>query len=471
MNTTQAQQFINQTWDQTIVPTLSKYIEIPCKSPAFDADWQKNGYIQQAMELLVSWCRAQQLSDMQLSVQQLPGRTPLLLIEIPGNIDKTVVLYGHMDKQPEMTGWHDGLHPWKPVLKDGRLYGRGGADDGYAVFAALTAIVALQQQQIPHARCVILIEASEESGSADLPAYVEYLKPKIGDPDLIICLDSGADNYDQLWCTTSLRGVINGVLSVEILTEGVHSGAASGVVPSSFRIIRQLLSRLENEATGEILLKELQVDIPDNRVAEAKYTAEVIGDDVWQQYPWIKGARPAEVTGEQLILSRTWQPALSITGVDGMPQLADAGNVLRPKTSLALSMRIPPTCNAKAAAAALKKALEELPPYYAKVTFTVSDQVGTGWNAPQLQPWLADAIDQASQTHFGKSVMYRGEGGSIPFMHMLGALFPETQFMITGVLGPHSNAHGPNEFLHIEMGKRVTACVASVLAAHGSRLD
>jgi acetylornithine deacetylase/succinyl-diaminopimelate desuccinylase-like protein len=471
MNSQQLEQFINQTWDQSIVPTISRYIEIPCKSPFFDKDWEKNGYIAQAMQLLADWCKEQQVPGMQLKVHQLPGRTPLLFIEVPGDYDKTVVMYGHMDKQPEMVGWHEGLGPWKAVLKEGRLYGRGGADDGYAVFSALTAIKALKQQGIPHARCVIIIEGSEESGSIDLPAYVDHLQKDIGQADLIICLDSGADNYDQLWCTTSLRGLVAAQLTVEILTEGVHSGAASGVVPSSFRILRKLLDRIENVDTGEILLKEFHVDIPENRVAEAEHAADILQDEVWNNYPWVEGARPAAIPGAQMILNRTWKPTLSITGVDGIPPLQSAGNVLRPQTSVMLSVRIPPYCEPNQAAETLKRVLEADPPFGAKVSVTFPKNThGTGWNAPELQPWLATAIDQASQTFYQKPAAYHGEGGSIPFMFMLGEKFPQAQFMITGVLGPHSNAHGPNEFLHIDMAKRLTCCVASVIESHGKNV-
>lgn len=466
MNLKNLRQSINQTWDESIIPTLSRYIEIPCKSISFDPDWEKNGYLDQAMQLLLEWCLAQKIPDMQLTLHRLPGRTPLLCIEIPGQIEKTVLLYGHMDKQPEMTGWREDLGPWKPVLKDGRLYGRGGADDGYAVCAAVTAFKVIKEQSIPHARAIILIEASEESGSIDLPEYIHHLKTQIGKPDLVICLDSGANNYDQLWCTTSLRGLVNLQLRVEILNEGVHSGAASGIVPSSFRILRQLLTRIEDESTGEILLKELHVNIPPERVVEAKKTATSMGNKVWEHYPWVYGAYPASLPEEQHILNNTWMPALSVTGVDGMPKLSDAGNVLRPQTSVMLSVRIPPTCDHKLAAAALKKNLEADPPYGAKVSAEIK-QSAPGWNAPQLQNWLAKALDEASHHSFGKPVMHKGEGGSIPFMKMLGEQFPGAQFMITGVLGPHSNAHGPNEFLHIDMAKKITECLALVLATQG----
>ena len=459
------QNFINQTWDTSILPTLSRYIEIPCQSVMFDAQWEAHGYLDQAMALICRWCHEQQVAGISMKVHKLPGRTPLLVMDIPGDMEKTVLLYGHMDKQPEMEGWEADLGPWKPVIKDGKLYGRGGADDGYAVFSALTAIKALQEQNIPHAHCVILIEASEESGSLDLPFYIQHLKTEIGTPDLVICLDSGTENYDQFWSTTSLRGMVSATLTVEILTEGVHSGSASGVVPSSFRILRQLFDRIENPDTGEILLKEFHVNIPEDRRLEAKKTAQTIGDEVWQHYPWVGNARPIKTSNEQLILDRTWLPTLSVTGISGIPSLSSAGNVLRPKTSVALSFRTPPTCDVELAANSLKQVLEKDPPYGAKISI---DHLSShhGWNAPKLKTWLVDALKEVSLVHFGKPAMYKGEGGTIPFMHMLGTEFPNAQFVITGVLGPHSNAHGPNEFLHIDMAKKLTACVASLLVIH-----
>jgi acetylornithine deacetylase/succinyl-diaminopimelate desuccinylase-like protein len=392
----------------------------------------------------------------------------VILIEIPGAADDTVLLYGHLDKQPEMTGWAEGLGPWVPALKDGKLYGRGGADDGYAMFGALSAILALQAQDVRHARCAVLIEACEESGSYDLPAYVGHLAGQIGAPSLVVCLDSGCANYEQLWLTTSLRGMAGGALSVEVLTEGVHSGDASGIVPSSFRILRSLVSRLEDEASGEIRLSELSVQVPPGRIEEAKAAAAALGDAVWSKFPFVAGAHPIADDPAQLILNRTWRPTLSVTGLEGAPQIGDAGNVLRPATAAKLSIRLPPTLDADAAAATVKRTLEADPPYGAHVTFAL-EASANGWNAPALAPWLRASIDRASQAAFGRPAALMGEGGSIPFMGMLGEKFPAAQFMITGVLGPHSNAHGPNEFLHIGMGKGVTLAVAQVLADHAAR--
>ena len=469
MDSTKVDRYVGEKWDDEIVPQLVEYIRIPNKSPMFDADWVKHGYMDDAVKLMESWARAQSIPGMQVEVVRLEGRTPLIFIDIPaahgGSNDDCVLLYGHLDKQPEMTGWDADLGPWKPVIKGDKLYGRGGADDGYAIFGSLAAVLALQDQNLPHARCVILIEACEESGSYDLPAYVDHLADRIGKPSLVVCLDSGCGNYDQLWCTTSLRGLAGGNFTVKVLQEGVHSGDASGIVPSSFRILRQLLSRLEDETSGKILVEGLYVDVPEERIAQATKSAQVLGTAVYDKFPFLPGMKPMASDLNDLILNRTWRPALSVTGVDGMPPLASAGNVLRPYTSVKLSLRLPPTLDGKKAGELLKEVLLRDPPNGAQVTLEL-EKSSSGWNAPAQSPWLTKAIDAASREFYGQPAMYMGEGGSIPFMGMLGEKFPGAQFMITGVLGPHSNAHGPNEFLHIPMGKRVTASVARVIAEH-----
>jgi acetylornithine deacetylase/succinyl-diaminopimelate desuccinylase-like protein len=462
--------FVDRLWDEAVTPTLVEYIRIPNKSPAFDPQWSEHGHMDQAVELLAAWARDRMsaLPGATLEVVRLEGRTPLILIEVPGDVDDTVLLYGHLDKQPEMTGWSEGLGPWAPVLKDDRLYGRGGADDGYAMFGAIAALLALQDQGVPKARCVILIEASEESGSYDLPAYVDHLAGRIGDPSLVVCLDSGCGNYDQLWLTTSLRGMISGVLRVDVLTEGVHSGDASGVVPSSFRILRSLIERLEDEATGVILPDDLHAPVPPERKAQARVAAEALGKEVYARFPFAGETQPPTPHTAELILNRTWRPQLEIIGVEGIPALGDAGNVLRPYTAMKLSLRLPPTLDANSAATFVKALLERDPPYGATVSFAV-DKKGTGWHAPPLASWLEKSVDMASLAAFGRGVAMMGEGGSIPFMGMLGEKFPGAQFVITGVLGPHANAHGPNEFLHIPTGKRVSTSVALVIADHAAR--
>jgi acetylornithine deacetylase/succinyl-diaminopimelate desuccinylase-like protein len=463
--------FVDQCWGDAIVPTLVEYIKIPNKSPAFDPDWAAHGYMDEAVRLFEGWAREHlaALPGATLDIVRLPGRTPLMLIEVPGsgpgtNSD-TVLLYGHLDKQPEMVGWAEGYGPWLPLLEGDKLYGRGGADDGYAMFGALAALAALREQGVPHARCVIVIEACEESGSYDLPFYIDHLAGRIGRPSLVICLDSGCGNYDQLWLTTSLRGIAAGTLSVEVIEEGVHSGDASGVVPSSFRILRQLLSRLEDEATGAVIPASLYAQIPAERLDQAKRAAAALGDTVHSKFPFVSGARPMSDDLTELVLNRTWRPQLAVIGIDGLPQPGDAGNVLLPHTSAQLSLRLPPTLDAEAAGMTLQKLLEADPPYGARVAFT-PQAAAAGWNAPALAPWLEASLARASEAAFGAPPAYMGEGGSIPFMAMLGERFPLAQFVVTGVLGPHSNAHGPNEFLHLPTARRITRVIAQVLADH-----
>lgn len=469
--------FVDSAWDRQIVPELTQYIEIPAKSPMFDAQWEANGYIDTVVRRAAGWVEAQKLPELKLEVIKLPGRTPVIFFEVPstkaGSSD-TVLMYGHLDKQPEFTGWRNDLGPWTPKYEDGKLYGRGGADDGYAIYASVAALRALDEQKIPRPRVVGLIETCEESGSGDLPAYIDALGKRLGNVALVVCLDSGAGNYDQLWLTTSLRGNVTGTLKVEILTEGIHSGDASGLVPSSFRILRQVLDRLEDSKTGRLLPESFHCAVPAERIAQAQATAAVLGDEVWKRFPWACGADgapalPTTTDPVEALINRTWRPTLSVTGVDGFPPLNNAGNVLRPYTAFKLSLRLPPLVDGNLAAQQLKTLLEDNAPYNAKVTFEPDgrmDQMGAnGWNAPTLSNWLEGALDGASRRHWGEPLGFVGQGGTIPLMNMLEKGFPKAQMMVCGVLGPKSNAHGPNEFLHVPYGKRLTASVAEAIAA------
>ena len=456
---------ISTQWDVEIVPQLAEYIRIPAKSPDFDPQWEIHGHIERAIRLAEAWVGKQPVRGLTFEIVRLPGRTPLLYFDVAGTGDRSVLLYGHLDKQPEMVGWREGFGPWDPLFENGKLYGRGSADDGYAVFAALAAIGALQAQGIAHSRCIGMIETCEESGSYDLPAYLDALAPRMGKVDFVVGLDSGCGDYERLWATTSLRGLAGGRLTVEVLTEGVHSGDASGIVPSSFRIARKLLDRIEDATTGHVLPAEFQAPIPAERVEQAGRAAEILGDIVISKYPFADATQPMVSDRSEALLNRTWRPALSVIGADGLPSSANAGNVLRPQTSLKLSLRLPPPIDGDHASQHLKRLLEADPPYGANVHF--DDESGaTGWNAPPTQAWLGSAIDEASSLFYDKPAAAMGEGGTIPFMAMLGKYFPDAQFLITGVLGPHANAHGPNEFLHVPYAKKLTACVAFVLAAH-----
>ncbi|HJS89737.1 MAG TPA: M20/M25/M40 family metallo-hydrolase [Steroidobacteraceae bacterium] len=467
MDLEQLRASIAASWRSSIIERLTAYVRIPNKSPMFDPAWEANGHMEAAVQLMADWCRAQPVPGMSVEVRRITGRTPLLLIDIPGELSGSVLLYGHLDKQPEFTGWHPGLGPWSPVLREGKLYGRGAADDGYALFSSLTAIAALKAQRVALPRCVILIEASEESGSIDLPMHLEALGDAIGDPALVVCLDAECGNYEQVWCTTSLRGNLVGLLHVRVLEEGVHSGMATGIAPTPFRIVEQLLARLESPINGGLMLDELSVTIPKDRRAQIEAAARVLGESVAGKLPWASGVRAVSNDPVELLVNSTWKATLAVTGADGMPATISAGNVLLPAISLKLSLRLPPTCDPARAARAVKESLEHDPPYGAQVRFE-SGAATAGWNAPVFAPWLEESITRASRRIFGREAVHVGCGGTIPFMGMLGERFPHTQFFITGVLGPHANAHGPNEFLHLDYAERLTACVSLVLADHAA---
>jgi acetylornithine deacetylase/succinyl-diaminopimelate desuccinylase-like protein len=474
LDDTQALSDVSAQWDRDIVRQITDYITIPAKSPSFDADWAGHGHIETVMRNAAAWVEAQKVEGLTLEIVRLEGRTPVLFFEVPATktgSTETVLMYGHLDKQPEFTGWRKDLGPWTPKYEDGKLFGRGGADDGYAVYASVAAIQALKSQKVAHPRIVGLVETCEESGSYDLLPYVDALRSRLGEVGLVICLDSGAGNYDQLWLTTSLRGMASGVLKVEILTEGVHSGDASGLVPSSFRIMRQVLDRLEDSKTGRLLPQSFHCEIPAERLQQAKVTAQILGDQIYKRFPWAHYdcggattfALPTTTDPVEALLNRTWKPTLSVTGADGFPEMGNAGNVLRPYTAFKLSLRLPPLVDAGSAVQELKALLEDNAPYQAKVTFE-SAGGATGWNAPSTSPWFQKALDEASQAHYGAPCGTIGQGGTIPLMSMLSQGFPKAQMMVCGVLGPKSNAHGPNEFLHVPYAKKITAAVAHVIA-------
>ena len=465
MRTNAIERIINEIWDSSAIPALKDYVAIPAKSPGFDPDWESNGYLMKALELAADWCRNQQLANAVIRIVSEPGKSPVLLIEVEATADcdlNNILFYGHLDKQPEAEGWDADKGPWKPVIQDDKLYGRGSADDGYSVFSAVSAIKALQSEGIGHGRCVILIETCEESGSFDLGDYLSSLADVIGEPDLVVCLDSGANDYDRLWLTVSLRGVVAGTLRVDLLTRGVHSGG-SGRAASSFRIIRQLLDRVEDARTGEFLLPEFQAEIPEDRLTQIRETAALAGDSIIDTIPLVAGGRPMADTPEALLVNSSWKPALSYIGADGFPPAAGAGNVLRPFTALKLSVRTPPTVDTDRAAAAMKSVLEADPPYGATVQFR-DIEAARGWNMPDMGDALFRRVKDTANVIYGHPPAYVVQGGTIPLMDMLSARFPSAKFLITGVLGPNANAHGPNEFLHIPYVKRLTAAVARIIA-------
>mmetsp|Transcript_24422 Transcript_24422/g.21611 ORF Transcript_24422/g.21611 Transcript_24422/m.21611 type:complete len:479 (+) Transcript_24422:68-1504(+) len=458
--------FVDADFDKSALPGLMDFIRIPNLSKNFDPEWNSNGLLEKAAKHVKSWIEAQNIKGLNIEYIKNDDLSPLLFIEVAGT-DKdagTVLMYGHFDKQPHMVGWSEGLGPVDPVIKDGKLYGRGSNDDGYSIFSAITAIKACQTNGLAHPRVVFLMEGDEESGSTHINTYIERVKDKIGTPSMIFILDAGCLNYEQFWLVTSLRGNIKPRLNVKIINEGVHSGDASGIVPDTFRIIRELLGRLEDPKTGDII-KELQVNIPPNRYQEGYETSKVMGDALFQKFPWLDKSKQQGVSTDnfQLYLNRHWRPTLTVIGQDGLPPCEKAGNVLRPETTISLSIRLPPTLNADKAFDSVKEILEKNPPYGAKVELLKGNN-NHGWSAPDFADYLSNALKDASKSYFGKPLMATGEGGSIPFVNKLNIRYPKAQFLVCGVAGPGANAHGPNEMLNIPYTKQFTKCIAYILS-------
>jgi acetylornithine deacetylase/succinyl-diaminopimelate desuccinylase-like protein len=461
-------------WAEPILDALDRFGRIPDLSPAFDSRWEDTGFLETAVTHLAEWCRSRARPGTSVEVVRLPGLTPTLLVDVAPSdpaITGTVLFYGHYDKQPPFDGWDEGLGPWTPVRRGDRLYGRGLADDGYAVFAAMAALESVTVAGGRHGRCRILIEGSEESGSPHLASYLDHLADRIGTPDLVIALDSGCATYDRLWVTTSLRGLVSGTLRVRVLHQGIHSGIGGAVVPSSFLILRQLLDRIEDSATGEILLPELRVEPPAGARAAAeemvRFEADAAGGP-GPGLPVVDGLRLLGTDEADRALRVAWSGSVAVTGADGLPPTADAGNVLRPSTSVKLAVRLPPTCDAERAAGALARTLTADPPHGAEVEFEL-EAAADGWAATELASWAGDALARSSAACFGAAPGFIGEGGSIPFIGWLAERFPGAQLVVTGVLGPESNAHGPNEYLHLPTAERLSAALALLLDAHAGR--
>ena len=409
-----------------------------------------------------AWVEGVGIKGLKTEIIKEKGLSPIIFTEIEGDLPVTIFYYGHYDKQPPFEGWREGLGPYTPVIVDGKLYGRGGADDGYSTYSTMISIKACQEQGIKLPRCVMITEGDEESGSAHMFEYMKLLKERIGNPTMLFCLDSGTLDYEGFWLTNALRGLVVATYTVEILNEGVHSGVASGIVPSSFRIIREMLERIENVKTGEII-PELQVDIPPLRYEEVYNTVQALGKDALPFFPFVTGASSITSNPLTALINRGWKAQLAVVGAADLPDAKTAGSVLRPRTTLKLSFRLPPTKPVEEAKKIIEKVLTTNVPYgaTAKIDFPAAAK---GWSAPVYSTFLRDIIDSSVDAVFKKPKLAIAEGGSIPLMGLFSEMFPEAQFVVTGVLGPESNAHGPNEFLHIPYVKKLTTCMALILA-------
>ncbi len=455
----------DELWEESIIPSLSELIKIEALSPSFEPEWKAKGELEEAIELFTKWVIDQQLEGMKYKIHRIGDRTPVLLVTVEGTGPGEVIFYSHLDKQPSRPDlWSDELHPLKAVRREPWLYGRGALDDGYGGYVCVTALKMLQEQGVPYPRSHFLIETCEESGSYDLLPYLDSLTEELGKPDLIVVLDSGGPDYEHIWVTEALRGLVAGNLSVKVSNEGVHSGMSGGVIPSSFRIQRMLLDRVEDSRTGKILVPEMHVNITDKVRKEAEKLGVLLGDEIWSQLPVVDSLRPQNEGVAEILLDMNWRPAMSVIGADGIPPTQTAGNVLRTHTDLKLSFRIPPGVPSEKIDFILKKTLESDPPYGSEVEY-IPDAAADGFHAPAMDGKIADALSSASKHISGYPPMTTWVGGTIPFMAMMQKKYPTAQFFCTGTGGPGNNAHGPDEKLHIPSSKRLTAVLSATIAA------
>eukprot|EP00826_Nyctotherus_ovalis_P002262 TRINITY_DN10437_c0_g1_i5.p1 TRINITY_DN10437_c0_g1~~TRINITY_DN10437_c0_g1_i5.p1 ORF type:complete len:472 (-),score=168.49 TRINITY_DN10437_c0_g1_i5:63-1478(-) len=465
MDAKKLQSQVEADFEAEVLPGIKDFVRIPNVSPGFDPEWETNGLADKAVNHIVTWINNQKLAGCTVKVLKEPKRTHTILVVVEPTKpeSKNLFFYGHCDKQPPCTEqWRKGLDPYTPTVEGTRLYGRGSSDDGYAAFAIVSAIKACQKLGIPHDRCVVMIESCEESGSKDLGYYLEQVKDVVKTPDLMFIMDSGCGDYERIWLTTSLRGNLKCDFKVTALKEGVHSGDAGGIVPETFEIVRALLDRIDDPKTGRVV-DTFQVKVPEGRLKEVADAAKLLGSKVYDHFPFIDKVSPMSKDPYELLLNKTWLANMSVIGAEGLPLLKNAGNVLRPETSLRISIRIPPTLDAKKGAEDLKKILTENPPYGAKVEVLLM-AAGPGLNCPEMTPGLSKIIKDASQHFYNNDPIYYGEGGSIPFLSSLATQFPKSQFFISGVLGPESNAHGANEMLELSYTKKLICSVAYIIA-------
>lgn len=457
-------------WTGEHLAALSAFVAIPSVSPAFDSAWERSGALAAAVDLVADWFTDRTaLPGVRAHRLRINGRTPLLIVDIPAfdpdqadGPHRTVLAYGHLDVQPAGGGWTV-TDPFRPVVRESRLYGRGAGDDKYVPLAVVAALEALRAANQAHPQVILLLETSEESSSVDLPAHLAAHGGLLGQPDLIVCLDTFVPDTSRLWHSTSMRGIVVADLSVAVAREGLHSGLVGGVVPSSFRLLRALLDRIENSSTGACLLPSLHADVPAGHCDALRRQAERSRPPA-SGLPLLPGVRP--LSGDPLaqLLAQSWEPSVAYVGMDGMPATGAAGSVLRASTTVRLSIRLPPTVRAIDAVAALRATLEADPPAGATVRLDVHG-AEDGWSTT-VPEGLGVLLDEAGVAGYGARAAECGGGATIPPLGILARRFPEAAIVPLGLVTPSCNPHGPDEHIDLDSAERLTIALATLLASH-----
>ena len=465
LNADKTREIIDAHWDNWYVKGLCEFIEVPNLTPMVDPNYLTNGLNEKAMALVDDYINKLEIKGISKKIFQPDGMTPLIVYAVDkaeGGSDAQIMFYGHLDKQPWMDGWDEGLGPTKPVIRGEYLYGRGGGDDGYSPFSTMLAIKNAQLQGIKHSRIVLVLETEEESGSPNLINLLNIAKDFIGNPDYLFCLDSGAFDYNQLWLTSSLRGITLMDVTVKAGKGGYHSGEVGGIVPETFRVMRHLLNRLDDPKTG-LPMEELNTELPAYARPEAERMVALSGEAMCKKYKMEEGVKYCSQDNlVEMYLNNTWRANLSVTGAGGLPDYNRAGNVVRPQTTLRLSYRLPPNMDCHKAAAIVKQKLTTDVPHDCIVEIK-GDHNGNGWCMKDPEPWFHDVINNASKNFYDREYGSYGMGGSIPFLSQLGGLYPNTFIVALGLLGPQSNAHAPNESVNLTYAKKLTMCMSHIL--------
>lgn len=426
-----------------VLPSVRADLEALVRIPSVSADPAAADAVQASADAVAGLARGAGAST--VDVLTVSGGAPAVVAHWPAPLGTpTVLLYAHHDVQPtgKQADWSSA--PFEPTERDGRLYGRGAADDKAGICAHLAALRAFDGA--PPVGVTLFVEGEEEVGSPTFTAFLETYRDRL-EADVIVVADSANWTLETPAVTTSLRGLVECYVEVSVLASAVHSGMFGGPIIDALTSLIRLLATL-HDAKGDVAVPGLMADhASDVDYPEERFRAEA---------GLLEGV---ELSGTGSLPDRLWtKPALSIVGIDA-PTIADAANILVHTARAKISLRLAPAQGPRAALDALRAHLESHAEFGARVTVT-DGAVGGGCDLDSSAP-AYDAARSAFGEAFDRPLVEIGMGGSIPFIADFAELFPEATVLVTGVEDPDSRAHGVDESLHLNQFAQV--CLAETL--------
>ena len=462
---------ISKIFNTTTLPNLMNFIRIPNTSPEFDPDWDKNNLLLKASKLIITFIKTLQLKNTEITLLKDENHTPFILTETKSSKEKeknTILFYAHIDKQPNCEGWDKGKSATNPIIENGRLYGRGSIDDGYAIYSILTAIKYCQDNNLFTNRIICIFECSEESSSDDLNYYFDKLIPFFGnDISLFCCVDLTCLDYKKMWIVNCIRGVMDFDVKIYTLNNDIYSNFTKGVFPDNFMIFRKLCDLLRNEK-GEFLIPELIISedkIPKDRKKELEEASKEIGIDFIKVLPLYNNTKPMKDDIYKLLLNNIWKVSMIIKGIDGIPDKKYEGNILSKGLKARIQMRIPPLLNGKKAFEAIKKKFIENTPFNSKVEVEMIG-IDDGWNDKNFSERSKNVFNYVSKIGFGNDVGFKFDGGSVPFIQYFENKYPKSQIANLGIRGYECNEHGPNESIDLDACKKFIAALVILMSEY-----